>query len=370
MKYVFGLLLMIHGLIHLMGFARAFRLATIEQFTREITKPVGLLWLVSGLLFLVVTALFLMKRESWPLVAIIAVVLSQILILFYWQDARFGTIANVIIAGVAISSFVAIAFANTYRRDVRASSSAAQVETRIIREEDLDHLPAPVQKYLRYVGVVGKTRVQDFRIVFEGDMRGRDQDWFPFTSEQFNFIPSPTRLFFMKARVKGLPAAGYHRYKNGNASMRVKVLSLFPVVHIDDPALYPTETVTFFNDLCLFAPAGLIDRRITWEPIDHLTARATFTTRGTSISAELYFNDQGQLVNFVSEDRIAIDEMKTFPFSTPVKDYQKINGLNLPTYGEAVWHYPDGAFVYGKFRLQSVDYNQGGGSDSPQVAFP
>ena len=107
---------MIHGLIHLMGFARAFRLATIEQFTREITKPVGLLWLVSGLLFLVVTALFLMKREAWPLVAIIAVVLSQILILFYWQDARFGTIANVIIAGVAISSFesmisIAIIFA-------------------------------------------------------------------------------------------------------------------------------------------------------------------------------------------------------------------------------------------------------------------
>ncbi len=128
--------------------------------------------------------------------------------------------------------------------------------------------------------------------------------------------------------------------------------------------------MTFFNDLCLFAPAGLIDRRITWEPIDPHTARATFTTRGTSISAELYFNDQGQLVNFVSEDRIAIDEMKTFPFSTPVKDYQKINGLNLPTYGEAVWHYPDGAFVYGKFRLQGVEYNQGGGSDSPQVAFP
>ena len=27
------------------------------------------------------------------------------------------------------------------------------------------------------------------------------------------------------------------------------------------------------------------------------------------------------------------------------------------TYGEAIWDYPDGAFVYGKFRLKDVVYN-------------
>jgi hypothetical protein len=162
----------------------------------------------------------------------------------------------------------------------------------------------------------------------------------------------------MKAKVKGLPTIGYHSYKDGNAGMLIKLLSLFPLVHINGQELYRTETVTFFNDLCLFAPAGLIDDRITWEEIDEVSAKATFTTNGAEISAVLYFNQRGQLVNFISEDRISIAEMKTFPFSTPVKNYQNINGYYLPTYGEAVWHYPNGKFVYGKFKVKEILYNQ------------
>jgi len=188
-------------------------------------------------------------------------------------------------------------------------------------------------------------------------MRDRGKDWFKFTSQQFNFLEDPARLFFMKAKVMGLPTHGYHSYKKDEAGMQVKVLSLLPVVHIDSPELFATETVTFFNDLCLFAPAALIDDRISWETIDDSTVKARYTNKATSISAILSFNEKGQLVNFISEDRISVDEMKTYPFSTPTGEYQNVNGYNLPTYGEAVWHYPDGEFVYGKFNVKSVEYN-------------
>jgi len=49
--------------------------------------------------------------------------------------------------------------------------------------------------------------------------------------------------------------------------------------------------------------------------------------------------------------------MKKYRFTTPLQDYQAINGYRLPNYGEAVWHYPEGAFVYGKFWVKGVDYN-------------
>jgi hypothetical protein len=49
--------------------------------------------------------------------------------------------------------------------------------------------------------------------------------------------------------------------------------------------------------------------------------------------------------------------MKQYRFSTPVTDYKNINGINVPTYGEAIWHYPDGEFVYGKFSLKTIHYN-------------
>jgi hypothetical protein len=188
-------------------------------------------------------------------------------------------------------------------------------------------------------------------------MREKGNDWFKFTSEQFNFIDSPTRLFFMKAKVKGLSTHGYHAYKKEDASILIKVLSLFPVVDIRAKEMYPTETVTYFNDLCLFAPSALIDKRISWKLIDKLSVKAIFTNNKTSISAILSFNEKGQLVNFISEDRYSIDDMKTYPFSTPVNKYKSIYGYNLPTYGEATWQYPEGKFVYGEFNLKSIEYN-------------
>lgn len=49
--------------------------------------------------------------------------------------------------------------------------------------------------------------------------------------------------------------------------------------------------MTLFTDLCLVAPAALIDRqRIQWEIAGPEAARAKFTHRGNTISALLSFN--------------------------------------------------------------------------------
>ena len=117
------------------------------------------------------------------------------------------------------------------------------------------------------------------------------------------------------------------------------------------------ETVTLFNDMCLLAPATLIDKRIQWQLIDSNSVKATFTNQGMTISAMLYFNDRGQIIDFVSNDRTAISDMKQYPFSTPVSDYQNINGINIMSRGDAIWHYPDGKFTYGKFVLKNIEYN-------------
>ncbi|AKA34287.1 DUF6544 family protein [Flagellimonas lutaonensis] len=357
MRIVLLLILLFHGLIHFMGFAKAFHFGNLAQFTKDIPKPMGLLWLLTGLLFIVSGILYMMKKDAWPILAIIAVVLSQILIFMVWTDAKFGTIANVIVLIMAIMGYGTQTFENSYKKDVAAAMQKMVATDEVITESDLATIPEPVRNYLNYVGVVGKPKLQNVKIVFEGEMRDRGKAWFKFTSEQYNFFDDPTRLFFMKAKVLGLPTTGYHRYTKDGAGMMIKLLSLFPVAKVDGPAMFPTETVTFFNDLCLFAPVALIDDRIQWETMDKQTVKTMFTVNGTTISAMLYFNEKGQLVNFVSDDRISVDEMKTYPFSTPTGNYQNINGYNLPTYGEAVWHYPDGEFVYGKFNLKSIEYN-------------
>ena len=117
------------------------------------------------------------------------------------------------------------------------------------------------------------------------------------------------------------------------------------------------ETVTLFNDMCLMAPATLIDTRIKWEPIDEKKAKAVFTNGSISITAILYFNEQGQLINFTSSDRYDLTGKQWIPFSTPVYEHKNCNGYNLFYKGDAVWHYPEGEFTYGKFTLKEIQYN-------------
>lgn len=292
------------------------------------------------------------------MVAIIAVVLSQILIIGSWKDAKFGSIANLIVLLVAIAAWATRHFESQFRNDVNSHLQQAKATPGdLLTEADIKSLPQPVQKYLKYSGVINKPRVKNMRIVFEGEMRSKGKDWFPFQSVQYNFFDDPTRLFFMKARMFGMVVPGYHDYQDKTARMNVKLFGLFPVMHAKGPEMNKAETVTVFNDMCLMAPATLIDERIQWEPIDNTSARAHFTNGVNKISAILYFNEKGELVNFISDDRYVIDEMKQYRFSTPVKEYKVLNGMNVMGYGEAVWHYPDGEFVYGKFNLKSIEYN-------------
>ena len=51
--------------------------------------------------------------------------------------------------------------------------------------------------------------------------------------------------------------------------------------------------------------------------------------------------------------------MKALPFTTPLGNYKDFQGYFLPGYGEAVWHYPEGEFVYGRFTLKELSYRNG-----------
>jgi hypothetical protein len=357
-KHIFAILLLLHGFIHCIGFVKAFNLTHISAITKEISKPFGIIWLLTALLLVATAILYFTKNNTWFIVAIVAVLLSQILIITFWKDAKFGSIANVIIVFVAITSWASHRFENQFEADVKNHLAQSKFSTAdLLKETDIVLLPLPVQKYIRYTGAIGKPKVKNMKVVFDGEMRDKGKDFFKFTSTQYNFFDNPTRLFFMKAKMYGTKVPGYHCYQNATASMQIKLLGLFNVVNVKGNEMNKAETVTVFNDMCLMAPASMIDKRIEWSPMDSLSAKATFTNGSYKITAILYFNEMGQLINFISDDRYAITDMKQYRFSTPAKEYSLINDRNVLKYGEAVWHYPEGEFVYGKFTLKSIEYN-------------
>jgi hypothetical protein len=142
--------------------------------------------------------------------------------------------------------------------------------------------------------------------------------------------------------------------------MLVRVASLFNAVDMSGPALTTAETVTLLNDMCVFAPGSLSQKSLSWEEIDSLSARVTMENGPYRVSAVLQFNGKGELINFVSEDRAALQDdgtLRRARWSTPVRDYKECDGRKVPTYGETIWNYPEGDFIYGTFTLKDIKYN-------------
>jgi hypothetical protein len=351
------ILLALHGSIHLMGFSKSINPESFSQLKQSATAFQGILWLISAILFLSAAVLFLFHKNIWWMIALAAVVLSQYLVIQFWHEAKFGTIANVLIILAIIVGFAQWRFAGSYREDVQEMLQK-NVSTEVLTEQDLNLLPEPVKKYIRYTGYIGKKKISFFRAGFEGQIRSSESsDWMNFRAKQNSLIEEPSRYFFIKATMKGIPVDGYHRFTNGKAVMDIRAASLARVQYAEGPEMNVSETVTHFNDMCLLAPASLISSSITWENISDNEVRARFTNQGITISAILKFNNKGELTNFISNDRYyssPSNKMQKARWTTPVMDYKEEGGIRYPSHGEAIWAMPEGNFTYAKMKIHSI----------------
>jgi hypothetical protein len=362
---VFAIFLVLHGLVHLLGFAKAFGLAALPQLTLPIPPFLGVLWLVAGSLFLAAAGSMFVWPRWWWAVGACACVLSMLVVVPSWTDAKFGALANLVAFIGVVFGFLAqgpVSLRAAYDSDVDGAL-ARVAPAAPIAEADIAHLPVPVRQYLRATGVLGQPRVRNFRARVHGRIRsGPDARWMPLTAEQYNVVDEPARFFYLNASMFMIPVQGYHRYAGPSATMHVKAAALVPVVDASGDEMNQGETVTVFNDMCVMAPATLIDRAIAWEPVDARTARATFANAGQTIRAELSFNEAGELTNFRSDDRYQASPDGTTArkvrWSTPLGPYRSFGSVfRLASGGEARWHEPGREYPYIELTFDDVRYN-------------
>lgn len=364
MKSVFAAFLVAHGMIHLLGTTKAFRIAPVPLLTQQIGRPLGIVWLLAAGLFIASAICLFAWPRWWWAVAGAALVLSQFVIVTSWADARFGTIANVVVLVGVVFGFLArgpASFRAEYDREV-AEGVGRAVAASTLTEDDVASLPSLVQRYIRLSGAIGKPRVQNFRATFHGQIRGGPAArWMSFTGEQYNFYDRASRLFLMDATLFGVPVQAFHRFIGPTATMRVKVASLVSLVDAKGPEMDEAETVTLFNDLCVMAPGAMIDPHIQWREIDAHSVGASFTTARYTIHAILAFNERGELTNFTSDDRAAAAaDGKSFtrmPWSTPLSQYRAYGSHRMMSHGEGIWHAAAGDYSYVRYDLDTIEYN-------------
>jgi hypothetical protein len=369
MRWLLVAVLAAHGLIHLLGAAKGFGLADVSELTKPIGVLAGMVWLAAAALVLTSAELLAMGPPTrWWVIALGAAAVSQIAIASSWNDARAGTIVNLILvlaAGYGFASQGPSSLHAEYRERATQALHDVNAPAPVVHESDLVDLPTPLAAYIRHSGAVGRPRVVSFRAEFRGRIRSDpDAPWMPFSGQQVNtYGPRPQRIFLMDAIRSGLPVTVLHVFVGGTATMRVKLLSLFTVVDASGPEMDRGETVTVFNDLVVMAPGAIVGAPVTWTAIDALHVRGDFTNGGQTVSAVLTFNAEHDLVDFVSDDRTrASADGETFTpqrWSTPLAGHRDTGGHRVLTTGEGVWHapQPEGSFTYLEFDLDAIRYN-------------
>ncbi len=271
-----------------------------------------------------------------------------------------GAISLAIVVALVLASRKG-SLAAVYDKQREAEHSLPHGAQPIITEASIASLPAPVQRYLRVTGNVGKPRIAKVLVKFDTELfNAPGQSGMRGPSDQYDRFDKPKRLFFMETRMFGLPVAVLHDYDGTRASMRVRIASLFDIADLQNEALAKAETVTILNDLCAFAPSWFIDPRLTWRSIDDRHAGVSFQNGPYQVSATLAFNEHGELVNFVSDDRAALQPdgtLRQARWSTPLHDYKPFGGRRVPGYGEAIWNYPEGDFTYGRFTVRDANFD-------------
>lgn len=361
MKTAFLIILFLHGIIHILGFVKAYGFTEVSQLSREIPKSLGSLWLLCAILFFAVFILVLFNRSWWPFFAIAAVILSQTLIFIYWQNAKFGTFINIIILMVSIPALGKYHFDKLVQKEAKELlSNSTETTLDKITKNDFAHLPVIVQKWMENSGVAGTPKIVSVRLKQKGEIKTKpDGKWMPFTAKQYFDVENPS--FVWTARVKlfpGIHLSGRDKLYAGEGEMQIKLLSLIKVVDEGKNEKINSGTLLrFLGEICWF-PTAALNKYISWEEVDATSAKATFSFHSKEVSGLFTFTENGEFKSFEAERYYGGEEdAKKEKWLVEALSYKVFEGIKVPYKSKVTWILPEGDFNWLNLEITELEYN-------------
>lgn len=109
-RYVLAGLLTIHGLIHLIGVAMAWDLATLEDMPTETlftlgdgaVRALGVVWLAATVLLLAAAVAAAADRRVWRALAVWGSIASLVVVVVWWEGAWRGVLVDGLVLVLAL----------------------------------------------------------------------------------------------------------------------------------------------------------------------------------------------------------------------------------------------------------------------------
>lgn len=366
-RLILAVLILIHSLIHLIGVVREWNLAEVHQLkgktlfplTGALSKAAGFLWLLSFLSFIAAATGLFLKPDLWWMPALFGVLISQLLIIVYWQDAKAGTMFNVLILVAGLTALGRWNFENASSAEAQGLLADVREDSTGVTNDDLQDLPKPIQRWLMASGVVGKPRIQSVWLKQKGLMRTDPEGaWMPAEAYQVFTVDEPGFVWTVDVTMFGvIPISGRDRYRDGNGNMLITALSLFPIVNGSGAKIDQGTMLRYLGETVWF-PSAALSPYISWSSVDSISARATMTYGGISASAIFQIGQDGSVVLFSAERYMGDGEGATLEhWHVPSTEWRVMNGFRIPIKGEVTWKLASGDFTYYQWEILQVEYD-------------
>jgi hypothetical protein len=227
---------------------------------------------------------------------------------------------------------------------------------------DLEGLPKPVQRYFSAVLKEGQPLISfaEFEHVGMFNMSDHEESWKPFKSNQKVTTQRPG--FLWNAKVQLIPWVNIHIYDAyiaGVGYLTAELIGLFNMmcqphtVQLDEG-----ELIRYLAEAVWYPTALLPGQGVDWLPVDENSARAMLTDGDITINLIFSFNDEGLVETIYCDGRYkdVLGKMTRTPWEARVWQYEELDNIKVPVYGEVAWAKPCRRKEYFHGRLRRIRY--------------
>jgi hypothetical protein len=368
LRIVFLIFVIIHGLMHLIGFVREVEIPMTKKLLVKAIIPIsdldskvfGVLWLIGGLAMILSTITFLMGKHWWWIIAAVTLVLSQSLIILYWSDAKYGSLVNLIILIAVLLLYHEQRFYSEVRKDINElMASQTKTSQSIITHQSLKDLPLIVQKWLVKSNVIGKKSVHSLQLKQKGMMRTSGEgNWMQMTSEQFITVDNPG--FVWNAGIKANPFMtinGRDKLSEGRGSMIIKALHTIPIANSTGKEIDQGAMMRYLAEI-IWNPSAALKDYMRWEYVSDTSARAFMNCHNAIISGLFSFNKDGDIKGFEGKRYGDFDDHYSLEtWSIAVTGYKEFEGIRIGNKSEVTWKLKKGNFTWLRTEVTDIKYN-------------
>lgn len=362
MRFLIASIIGIQAALHIHYFLHSIGVRySVLAITSPVSKAFGMVWLVTAVLLLLAVVLILARVSFWWMFAFIAIVLSQLLIIYCWKEFWWGTLLNLVILIPVIISFFAFQFDRMVQSEVEKMYAEADFSSERLSVSDLAALPSIVQKWLQKSGVMGQPIVASVYLEqqLEMQMDPEKANWIKGKARQHFTTDPPAFNWSVNLEMNPLmPVAGRDKFLHGKGEMTIRLFSLIPVVNARSEQKLNEATLQRYLAEMVWFPSAALSPHVKWKTVDDCSASATMDINGTSASGVFHFDESGRFTKFVAMRYKDVSDSAPREWTVVATRSDTIKERFIPVDCEVKWKLDSGDWTWLKLTITDIEYNR------------